>query len=304
MAKTFGELLELSIERAAARGCEPATLKTYRYQTDRFLAPALGEKKLKKLKPEHFEKLYARMAAEDIASSTIRKCKATATLALGHAERKGWIKTNPVRLAELPKFVQRQKKWPTPEEVRAFLDVAAEKDADMHDYAHVIAATGARPGEACAMMRADLDGSTLTIERALDVCQGRSRIKSTKTGRIRRLTIDDQTAWIITHRQVPYLFGGDQPERTDLMSKRFRRVARKAHVNFTPRNLRHYHATQLIANGVDIKTVADRLGHTNPNTTAAFYIGSVPANDARAASLIASTLPNASDDYLSAEAQS
>lgn len=99
------------------------------------------------------------------------------------------------------------------------------------------------------------------------------------------------TTVIVRRLDSPYLFGGQEPERTDLMSKRFGRVARRAKVTFTPRMLRHFHASQLIAAGVDVKTVADRLGHSNPQTTWMYYVGSVPVTQTVAAETIAKVLP-------------
>ena len=50
--------------------------------------------------------------------------------------------------------------------------------------------------------------------------------------------------------------------------------------------LRHTQATQLIANGVDIKTVQNRLGHASPTLTMSFYAHALPENDQKAAALI------------------
>lgn len=50
--------------------------------------------------------------------------------------------------------------------------------------------------------------------------------------------------------------------------------------------LRHTQATQLIANGMDIKTVQNRLGHASPTLTVSFYAHALPENDQRAAALI------------------
>lgn len=290
--KTFGDALDHELKLSRLRGCEPATRRGYSYQADRWLRPKLGHIRLDDLRPEHFEELWAEMVAEGIASSTINKNAVTCRLALRHAERSGWIKGNPAKLAELPKRRERPKVWPVPDDVARFAKKAYERDRTVYDYAVVIAATGMRPGEACALRTDDLDGNELTIQRALDVCEGKARIKCTKTGKNRTLTVDDETARIIRSRPGPFVFGGSEPIRTDLMSKRFRRVARRAKVCFTPRNLRHYHATQLIAAGADIETVKARLGHSNSHTTAAFYLTNDARNDVKAADFASRFVPH------------
>ncbi|MGA2472755.1 MAG: tyrosine-type recombinase/integrase [Acidimicrobiales bacterium] len=48
-------------------------------------------------------------------------------------------------------------------------------------------------------------------------------------------------------------------------------------------DLRHYVATRLLAAGVDVRTVAGRLGHRNPSTTLNVYSHFVPEADQEAA---------------------
>lgn len=50
----------------------------------------------------------------------------------------------------------------------------------------------------------------------------------------------------------------------------------------TPRNLRHSHATILLTQGVDIKTIADRLGHSSTRITTAVYLQHVDELDVAA----------------------
>ncbi|MEG1827083.1 tyrosine-type recombinase/integrase [Gordonibacter sp.] len=50
--------------------------------------------------------------------------------------------------------------------------------------------------------------------------------------------------------------------------------------------LRHTQATQLLANGVDVKTVQNRLGHSDASLTLNWYAHAVPENDKKAADLV------------------
>ncbi len=52
--------------------------------------------------------------------------------------------------------------------------------------------------------------------------------------------------------------------------------------------LRHTQATQLLANGVDIKTVQTRMGHSNASITLNWYAHAIPENDERAAQIVGS----------------
>ena len=54
--------------------------------------------------------------------------------------------------------------------------------------------------------------------------------------------------------------------------------------------LRHTQATQLLANGVDAKTVQTRLGHANASITLGWYAHAIPEKDHEAADLLGSIL--------------
>lgn len=62
----------------------------------------------------------------------------------------------------------------------------------------------------------------------------------------------------------------------------------------TPRNLRHTHATILLREKVDIKTIADRLGHSDVKTTMKFYLQPVEELDVEASSIFDSAITVAS----------
>lgn len=76
------------------------------------------------------------------------------------------------------------------------------------------------------------------------------------------------------------------------MTQRYRRLAQRLQLRSTRLHaLRHYSATELIA-GVDLRTVAGRLGHGSGGaTTLRIYAAWVDEADHRAADMIASIVP-------------
>lgn len=75
------------------------------------------------------------------------------------------------------------------------------------------------------------------------------------------------------------------------LTTRYRRLVRALGVRTTQHKLRHYSATELLASGVDLRTVAGRLGHSEGGTTLAFYAAWVREAEQRASALLAARLP-------------
>ena len=75
------------------------------------------------------------------------------------------------------------------------------------------------------------------------------------------------------------------------MTHRYRRYARRVGITSSLNELRHYSATQLLAAGTDLNTVAGRLGHAEGSTTLKFYAQFTrPADQQAAAGVILSQL--------------
>lgn len=282
----FGEVIAKFLARCEERGLENATIKCYRYCADKFLIPTLGDRDIRTLKPRDFDALAQALTELGYVPSTIQKAVIVAGGALKFAQRQEWVDVNVARLAELPKLKEPKRNIPLPEQLATFL--AGCEDQTMHDFTWIMAHTGMRPGEACALRTDDLAAdNTLTIQRSVDVSCAPPRLKGTKTGRVRRIVVDERTAAIIRSRPGPFVIGGDKPARTDLMAKRWKRIAEKLGLAFTPRSCRHFHATQLVVAGHRPKDVADRLGHTTDQITQRVYIQYIAARDSALAESIA-----------------
>jgi hypothetical protein len=74
------------------------------------------------------------------------------------------------------------------------------------------------------------------------------------------------------------------------MTHRYRRYARRVGIGSSLKELRHYSATQLLAAGTDLNTVAGRLGHAEGSTTLRFYAQFTRPADQHAAAVIPSQL--------------
>ena len=81
---------------------------------------------------------------------------------------------------------------------------------------------------------------------------------------------------------------GTRPWRPDSVTRTFRQLCATAGLdNVRFHDLRHYVATRLLAGGIDLRTVAGRLGHTKAGTTLNIYAAFVPDADHQTATLMA-----------------
>lgn len=78
----------------------------------------------------------------------------------------------------------------------------------------------------------------------------------------------------------------------DSVSQRYAKLAARLAIKTSIHKLRHYSATELISGGVDIRTVAGRLGHGGGGTTTLrVYTAWVSESDQRASSTLFSRMP-------------
>lgn len=314
---TFGDLLDAWYD-AASPDWSPRTALEHRRVIDSVLKPALGTKKLAKLRASDLDSLYGALRAgsderRPLAPATVRKFHTVARSALQQAVRWEWITSNPAANASPPKVRRKEPIPPTPDELGRILKAAEAEDPDLYVFVRLAAVLGARRGEVLGIRWSDLteDCRSVEISSSVVIAKGQVIRKETKTDRVRRVAIDDATAGLLEqHRMacqaraetfgvelgpssyvLSYEPDGSRPWRPDSASRRFTKLRDGLGLDAVRlHDLRHYVATRLISNGVDPKTVANRLGHASPTTTLAIYSHFVPEADREAADLLGNLL--------------
>lgn len=166
-------------------------------------------------------------------------------------------------------------------------------------------ATGARLGEILALRWRDIDfaQSSVLINQALTAT---GNTKPPKSGNTREIAIDTQTTetlskWQLLQKDALESIHAKPAQETPVCCSdvgTYSNVANFEHwfgkyrtsIGFPDlkfHELRHTQATQLINNGMDIKTVQARLGHSSASTTLDFYAHPSKEKDKEASDVIA-----------------
>ena len=174
--------------------------------------------------------------------------------------------------------------------------------------------TGARRGELCALRwdRVDFTTGVLQIRTSIAQQGATTWEKDTKTHQQRRITLDPQTlALLRTYHarrvELAAVVDMDLPSdarifspvpdgsewvKPDTVGQRYARMCARLGWDMHLHQLRHYSATELIAAGVDVRTVAGRLGHGGGGTTTLkVYSAWRSEADQRAASSLGMRMP-------------
>ena len=318
---SLSDVLDRWIEECERVGLSPTTVRNYRSRTERTIRPALGKIQLARLRARHLDDLYGQLKSEGRAPKTIRNTHAIIAAALHQAVRWEWITDNVADRARPPRITQRRVLAPSVADVRAVIEAAAKRDPRIAPLLMTAALTGMRRGELCALRWSDIDWDRgeVHVTRSVITVPGGLAVKTPKTDRERTVALDDVGVAVLRRHltalkgwasQVgvglngdsyvfsPYIDGA-KPFRPDNVTNFFIRVRDELGLpSIRLHDLRHFTATQLIGAGVDVRTVAGRLGHSDPSLTLRVYSHAIEERSRSAAAIMGRVLGERSADNL------
>lgn len=311
--RTLAQLLERWLE-AKGLTLSPSTLVMTRGHIENYLKPELGRIRLSRLEPSTIDVFYGKLRrsgikGEPLAPSYIRRIHGTLHLALEQAVSWGWLARNPAERASPPPARREALNVPGTADVMLLIDTAMATNPPLGTYLRVAAAAGPRRGEIAGLRRSDVDfeAGAVTFRRVIvHAGPGDVIVKPYPKSRVaRRISLDadtlaavaDHLDWLgkraatcgTTLVSDPWVFShdlrADTPPRPDAFTRAFNRLRDRLGLTVRLHDLRHAHATELLTAGVDVRTVAGRLGHASATTTLSIYAGWVPAADRAAAEI-------------------
>lgn len=295
---TFGEYLARWLDALDTLGTvSKRTASDYRYYSEKYLAPSLGDISLSGLTVEDFDALYTRLSKDGVGAATVNHVHSTARVALQRAVKKRIIPYNPARDADTPRYSTDGREYRTLswEEVGRFFE--ALRGDRFEAYFILAALTGVRPAELRALSwdDVDLERGQLTIRRTVEEMRGeKPAIRNTTKTRKQRVVplLPEAAAAIRAHRArqneerlgkaglwkdrglvFPDALGGIM--RGGNLAKRHLKPALKSADlpgEIRVYDLRHSFATLWVAGGEGISTLSGILGHARTSTTSDKYV--------------------------------
>ncbi|WP_018686336.1 tyrosine-type recombinase/integrase [Actinokineospora enzanensis] len=251
-----------------------------------------------------------------LSASTVRQIQAVISGALAAAVRWEWLDDNAARKAKRPKQLPAQPDPPSSQDAARLVDAAFAIDDEWGTLVWLVMTTGMRRGEVCALQwdNIDLDEAVVEVRQNYIHRKSIQQIKDTKTHQMRRIALDSETVVLLRAQRQRcverctslgieftgklYVFVGIRnpdprvPCKPDSVSGRYKYMASKLGIETHVHELRHYSATELLIAGVDLRTVAGRLGHGGGGaTTLRVYAAWVAASDRKAAEILATRMP-------------
>jgi integrase len=304
---TLGRFLTDTWMPQKRRHVRATTAYRYAWFIERYVNPAIGDVPLRRLRADHLDTFYESLATsggrdrQGLAPKTVLEVHMIVRAALNVAVERELVVRNVAhgaRARRRPPARAAARAWST-QELAAFL--AAARGHRLYPALHLPAHTGMRRGEIVGLKWSDLDRSTsrVSVSRTLQNVGGRPVEFGVKTrtsrgtvdldghtmrelGRWRRrLRLDGLPCgpddWMFCNASGRFL-------NPDSVSQLFDRLVRRTELTrIRSHDLRHTHASLLIAAGVPVKVVSERLGHAHPGFTMHTYQHVLPGMSAAAA---------------------
>ncbi|PWB82030.1 MAG: site-specific integrase [Candidatus Methylomirabilota bacterium] len=293
-------------------GLRPNTHEGYERALDLYVRPYLGTRRLDQLKPIELETWISQLLDKGLSPRTVRYAFGLVSDALGHAVRMGMLPRNAAKSVKPPKQTRREMQALDAEQVRGLLK--AIKGSRHETLFRLMLYSGLRPSEALGLKWSDIDleGGVIKVQRSLTWTSKEWSVGDTKTASARRSI--PIAKWMVclltTHRRLqatrrmkiadiwqdhdlvfPDEIGG--PLRpANVLRRHLRPALRKAGLPDTIRlyDLRHTCATLMLAEGLNPKIAAERLGHASIRMTMDVYSHVTPTMQEEASAKLDSIL--------------
>jgi len=285
---TVAEMLERHV--AELTGVDPRTRADYLSIARRSWLPMLGRLQVSKVTRQHVARWVNEQDGKS-APKTIKNAHSVLSSVMESAVREGYLQTNPARGTRLPRSGEEdegQIRFLTHAEFDRLIE---QIPARWLPFVILLFGTGLRFSEAAALQVQDVNPEAMTLR----VMRAWKRDKSAPGGRRlgppkskasrRTIWIDDITmdavAPLLARTGRDWVFTtvtGKPVRHSNFYDRVWVPACQRAGLDPRPRihDARHTHASWLIANGIRLEVIQDRLGHDDYTTTRRVYAHLLP----------------------------
>lgn len=305
--ETVGGFMNSWLEGYVASHTSPRTLQGYRQKVRAYIVPCLGGIKLQAIASRHVLDLHKWMLDRGLSNQSVVHAHRILSKALNDATEWGLIPRNPAKPKSVSPPRAQPKEvgvWDIPT-LKKFLSEAQQ--SVFSDVFKLAVYTGMRRSELTGLCWSgiDFDTWTLRVTGTLQRIVGQGLVSGRpKTNTSRRAIAIGETAVQLLHsirgKQLAlqaelgdmynnsrgYVFTDSlgNPIDADRLTKEFAKVTKRAAISGASfHSLRHCHASLLLAEGVNIKAISERLGHSDVRLTLQTYSHLLPGLQASAA---------------------
>ena len=306
------------------KAVEPSTVASYHY-SQLHIAAAFPSTSMRKLAPKQVQEWVLSMTEAGSSASTTGKAFRLLRQTCQHAVNLRDLPSNPTDGVKPPKRTPPKSNVITGQTLTkclGMLDNSEPTSVVVAAYLGIYA--GLRRGEVCALRwdDLDLDGCTITVQSAIGRGRGGTYVKNAKTDHARTVAIDRDLVevlrrrrtvmhaeWEASHKALHlpaveadfnklYVVGrcdGSYADPTALGEQWHSMASKAGLVGSQGRkcglhDLRHTYVTLGIANGADVRSMADQAGHADVTLTLNTYADADPAAKRQAAQTIGDAL--------------
>ena len=289
---TFGEWIWYWYENFVKISVRPNTQALYESIINNHIVPNIGNIKLYELGVIDLQSFYDTQkdkgyiksdisGKKELSKETLMKCHSLCKSSLEKAVEQGFIYKNPALDCKVPSASKTEKYILKPEEIKKLMKEA--RNTSLYELFVLALSTGMRRGEIIGLMWDDVDLNTgaINIQRQISVAYGTKDITPPKTMKSNRVVVVPKNVIDIlkdyrNRNDSKWLFPSPRdnnepiyPQTVYITLQRILKKIDRQHIRF--HDLRHTFATMSLANGMNVKTLAEILGHTSVKTTLDIY---------------------------------
>ena len=291
---TLGEWLDKWLDEYMIFTVRESTLNGYRMLAENQIKRFLGEKQLSSLTTADIQKFYNRIRKEgrvkehpiygyELSGAMVRKVHMLLHQVLDTAVKECLIVRNPTAGTTIPKKIYTEKQVLGDRQLEQFME-AIKQEPYWYDFFYVEIMTGLRRGEICGLKWSDVNFTegTLCIKRSVSAKAGGGvSIGETKTGAgMRKIILPPSVATLLREKKpsainewvFPHYTDPSGPLHPESAYRKLKTILKNIGLPLIRfHDLRHTFATHAMQGGVDAKTLAGILGHTDASFTLDTY---------------------------------